>query len=136
MKCWGPVAIPMGVCRGKLIRFRDADGREHLRHMTDAALQGEQAALCAILAGDGLSINRMHQRDLAEYLSSVVIPTRVTHVERTGWHKIGDGLDLVLPGGTITASDLDERVVLNGAAQGPYEVRGTLRDWQAGVGAV
>lgn len=133
----------LGACRdpngsewGKLIRFRDADGRAHDAHVTDAELHGDPATFCAKLANEGLSINRAHQRDLAEYLSSVKVPTRITHVERTGWHKIGERLAFVLPGETIASSGLNERVILNSAAHGPYEANGALADWQAGVGAL
>lgn len=133
----------LGACRdpngsewGKLICFRDADGRVHFAHVTDAELHGDPATFCAKLAREGLSINRAHQRDLAEYLSSAKVPTRITHVERTGWHKIGKRLAFVLPEETIASSGLNERVILNSAAHGHYEANGALADWQAGVGAL
>lgn len=142
VKVSGPFKV-LGACRnpnghewGKLISFRDADSREHILHLAEAELQGDPAALCAKLAGEGLRINREHQRKLSEYISSVSIYARVTHVERTGWHKIGGSHAFVMPGAPIAASDLDERVILSSTAHGPYAANGSLEDWQAGVGAL
>src|ERR1700722_13077349 len=111
------VAAPfeiLGACRdphgrswGKYLRWRDGDGRAHVQHVTDAALQGDPSALCASLASDGLRINRAQQRAFANYLS--------------GARVMGRG---------------SEPVILDGAAQGPYEARGSLKDWQAGVGTL
>jgi uncharacterized protein (DUF927 family) len=137
------VAAPfeiLGCCRdphgrewGKFLRWRDPDGRTHNRHVTDSALQGEPAALCAALASDGLRINRTRQRDLASYLSGVSVKRRVTTVLRTGWHDIGGQSVFVLPEITIGPRG-SETVILDGAAHGPYEARGSLKEWQEGVG--
>ena len=132
----------LGACRdpngrgwGKWIRWRDADGRAHVQHVADGALQGEPAALCAGLASDGLKINRAHQRHLVAYLSAANVRGRVTIVSRTGWHEIGGHSVFVLAEETFGPRGA-ERVILDAAAIGPYESRGTLRDWQAGVGAL
>ena len=50
----GQCRDPHGRAWGKQIRFRDADARLHMRHVSDAALHGEPAALCAELADEGL----------------------------------------------------------------------------------
>ena len=132
----------LGACRdphgrewGKQMRFRDADKRVHTRHVSDAALHGDPATLCADLADEGLRINRSRQRELAEYLSGVGVGARVTVVNRTGWHEVGGQPVFVLPAETI-AADSDERVVLDPTAHGPYEARGSLEDWKQGVGAL
>jgi uncharacterized protein (DUF927 family) len=139
------VAAPfeiLGCCRdphgrewGKFLRWRDPDGRTHNRHVTDSALQGEPAAICAALAADGLRINRTRQRDLASYLSGVSVKRRVTTVLRTGWHDIGGHSLFVLPEITIGPRG-SETVILDGAAHGPYEAGGSLKDWQEGVGGL
>jgi uncharacterized protein (DUF927 family) len=130
----------LGCCRdphgrewGKFLRWRDPDGRTHNRHVTDSALQGDPAALCAALASDGLRINRTRQRDFAGYLSGATVKRRVTTVLRTGWHDIGAQSVFVLPEITIGPRGA-ETVILDGAAHGPYEARGSLKDWQEGVG--
>ncbi|MBB4196684.1 hypothetical protein CCR94_22020 [Rhodoblastus sphagnicola] len=132
----------LGACRdphgrgwGKWLRWRDADKRTHLRHIEDAALQGEPAPLCAALAGEGLRINRGAQRHLVAYLSGANVKGRVTIVARTGWHEIGGKAVFVLPQETIGPRGA-ETVILDAAAHGPYEARGTLKDWQQGVGAL
>jgi putative DNA primase/helicase len=120
---------------GKWLRWRDGDKREHLRHVSDAALQGDPAALAATLASDGLRIARTQQRALASYLSAVTVKGRVTMVARTGWHCINGRDVFVLPGETIGPRG-GETVILEASAHGPYETRGTLDDWRAGVGAL
>ncbi len=132
----------LGACRdphgsgwGKWLRWNDADKRAHLRHVEDAALQGDPAALCAVLAGEGLRINRNAQRHLVAYLSGASVTARVTIVNRTGWHKIGGNGVFVLPGETIGPRGA-ENVILDAAAHGPYEAHGSLRDWQEGVGVL
>jgi uncharacterized protein (DUF927 family) len=126
---------PRGRGWGKLLQFRDADGCIHMRHVSDAALQGDPAGLCAELAGDGLGISRSHQRELAEYLAGVSVSERVTIVSQTGWQEVGGQRVFVLPDETI-AADMSERVVLDAAAHGPYEARGSLEDWKQGIGAL
>lgn len=120
---------------GKWLRWRDGDGREHLRHVSEAALQGEPSAVCSMLASDGLRIDRVHQKALVSYLCSVAPKGRVTLVSRTGWHAIAGRDVFVLPGQVLGPRG-SENVILDGAAIGPYEARGTLADWQKGVGAL
>lgn len=126
----------MGECRdprgenwGKVLRWRDADGREHVRHVADRDLHGEPAALCAGLADHGLRINPARQRDFRGYLAAARVTHRVTVVERTGWHEIGRQAVFVLPGETIGPRGA-ERVILDAAASGPYEARGTVDEWR------
>jgi putative DNA primase/helicase len=131
----GQCRDPQGCAWGKQIRFRDADGRVHTRHVSDAGLQGDPASLCGELAGDGLQVDRSHQRELAEYLSGVTVSERVTNVSKTGWHEIDGQHVFVLPAETI-AGDLSERVMLDTAARGSYEARGSLEDWKQGIGTL
>lgn len=124
---------PHGGAWGKTLRWCDPDGRVHVRHVADADLHREPATLCSALVADGLRINRARQYDIAMYLSAVAVKRRVTLVPRTGWHEIAGQFVFVLPGETVGPQG-GERVVLDTSAQGSYEVRGTLRDWQEGVG--
>ncbi len=126
---------PQGRGWGKWLRWRDADGRVHALHVTDAALQGDLAPLCSTLAADGLAINRSHQRHLVNYLSAARVDGRVTIASQTGWCEVGGKLNFVLPAETIGPRGA-ETVILDGRATGPYEVRGTLKDWQEGVAAM
>jgi putative DNA primase/helicase len=129
----------IGACRdahgggwGKLLHWQDGDRRQHVQHVAEAALHGEPAALCAQLADLGLRIARTRQRDFAGYLSAANVRRRVRLVSRTGWHEIEGRRVFVLPGQTIGPAG-GERVILDAAAHGPYEARGTIEDWRDGV---
>ena len=131
----GACRDPHGHAWGKFLRWHDADNRLHVRHVSDAALQGDPAALCAGLASDGLRINRSQQRAFAVYLSGAMVGGRATLVNRTGWHEIAGQSVFVLAEKTI-GSRGTETVILDAGAAGPYEACGTLQAWQAGVGTL
>ena len=91
--------------------------------------------MCAPLAAEGLQIVLSQQREFAKYLSGAESSGRVTVVQRTGWHEI-EGEDIfVLPGENIGRKGVG-RVLLAGAACGPYKSRGTLAEWREGVAAL
>jgi hypothetical protein len=81
----GACRDPHGFGWGKWLRWKDHDGRIHTRHVTDAALQGDPASLCAMLAGEGLTINRSQQRAFAIYLGGC-------NVKGPRNHRSSDGL--------------------------------------------
>jgi uncharacterized protein (DUF927 family) len=122
---------PHGRAWGKVLRWRDADGREHVQHIADAALQGDPATLCAILADPGLEIAPAYQRHLRAYLAAVRSRSRLTVVMHTGWHIVGGRSVFVLPSETIGPRGA-EQVILDGVAHGSYETRGTIEDWRNG----
>jgi putative DNA primase/helicase len=117
------------------VRWCDPDGRKHERFVPDAALHGDPASLCAGLAEGGLTIARIQQRQFAAYLAGANVRGRVTMVRRTGWHVIEGQAIFVLPGEAIGPKGAGA-VVLDAAAHGPFEARGSLSDWQRGVGAL
>lgn len=123
---------PNGGAWSRLLRWRDPDGRMHERFVADEALHHDPSALCAPLAAEGLEIVREQQRAFASYLSGAHSAGRVTVVERTGWHTIEGENVFVLPGECI-GSRRAGRVLLDGAAPGPYETKGTLSEWREGV---
>lgn len=126
---------PDGRGWGRFLRWRDLDGRLHEKFVADEVSQGEPAAICGLLAAEGLQIIRNYQRELANYLSSVQTAARVTVVHRTGWHEIDGENVFVLPSDNIGRKFVG-RVLLDGAAHGPYDTRGTLAEWRDGVGAL
>jgi uncharacterized protein (DUF927 family) len=128
----GACRDPVGAGWGKVLRWPDSDGRSHVRHVADACLYGEPGALCGDLASLGLWIDRNRQRELVGYLSAVRAPRRVTVVSRTGWHEIGGRSVFVLAGETIGRRG-GEQVILDAAAHGPYEARGSIEDWRSGL---
>ena len=96
-------------------------------------MQGEPAILCSLLASEGLAIHPDHKKHLLSYLAGAQSNRRVTVVMRTGWHEIEGRKRFVLPSETIGQEGL-ELVVLDATAVGPYEAKGSLEGWQAGVG--
>ena len=130
----GACRDPHGCGWGLWLRWKDPDQRIHTHHVTNAALQGAASALCGGLADEGLRINPNQQRAFRTYLAGCNVTGRVTIVRRTGWHDI-DGHRVFVPDETIGPKG-SERVILNASAAGPYEARGSLADWQRGVGAL
>jgi hypothetical protein len=120
----GACRDPQGHGWGKMLRWRDADGREHVCQVADHDLHGDPAMLCAKLAEVGLRIERKGQRDFADYLSVVDARSRVTVVPPRA--------SFVLPGETIGGRG-SERVILDPTGQGLYEARATIDDWRNGV---
>jgi putative DNA primase/helicase len=96
---------------------------------------GDPGVLCASLLSDGLVIERIYFLHFASYLNRVRVKSRVITVDRTGWHNIKGRWHFVLPKETIGPSD-GERVILKEAGVDYYEKRGTLTDWQAGIGTM
>jgi uncharacterized protein (DUF927 family) len=119
-----------------LLRWQDADGKEHTFAASDADLHGDCKALFGNLASRGLYIvtgkDRVH---LIHYLNAVEVTDRVTEVATTGWHTVGDKKIFALPDNVIGTVD-GETIIVRGAADNnsPFEKRGTLDDWKAGVG--
>ena len=130
----GATRDTQGASLGKYLRWNDADGRTHTRHVSDAILQGDATQLCAMLADEGLSVSsKGQQRNLQNYLSGAHVQQRATLVNRTGWHCINGANVFVLPNETLGPTDA-ENVVLEGAQAAPYETSGSLNDWQNSVG--
>lgn len=127
----GECRDPNGSAWGKLLRFQDADGREHIKHVSNATLHGDPGVICQTLAHDGLNIARSEQRFLADYLASAKVSTRLTVVDRTGWHDIDGQRVFALPSSAI--GNNAENVFLNLNAPSPYSSSGSLDDWKNSV---
>ena len=84
-------------------------------------------------ADNGLRINRSQQRHLVAYLSAANVNARVTIVNHTGWHDIAGQPVFVLPDIVIGPRGA-ERAILDGSSVGSYSTRGSLGDWQEGIG--
>ena len=128
----GACRDPHGSAWGKLLRWRDDDGRLHTRHVADADLHGEPAALCGSLAHEGLRIDRMRHREFLGYLNALRPKRRAITITRTGWHEIGGRSVFVLPGETVGPCG-GERVILDAAASGAYEAHGIVEEWRDGA---
>src|SRR5262245_31469258 len=127
----GRARDPNGDDWARWIRFQDADGRHHQVAIRDADLHGDPRTLAATLARQGLWILPKGRNALVEYFNNLEVEERLTFVPRTGWHDVGNRRVFVLPGEAFGASEL---VLLNTDTASPYGYRGTLADWQNGIG--
>ena len=132
----GRVRAPNGEGWARWLRWCDDDGGVHTQSISDAELHGDPGALCATLASRGLKISTgLTRSHLFRYLNDASVDSRVTVVSKTGWHQIGDAKVFVLPDETI-GSVKGETVIVQGAAAAPFEKRGSLGEWQNGVGSL
>ena len=132
----GRVRDPNGEGWARLLRWSDDDKRVHTHAVSDADLHGDISALCANLASRGLRITTGPDRNyFVRYLNEVDVENRVTVVPTTGWHDIGTAKVFALPDHTI-GSVAGETVIVQGATTSPFDSRGTLADWQSGVGSL
>jgi hypothetical protein len=119
----------------RMLRFKDADGREHTATVSDAELHGEASALAAKLAHCGLQIatGRGSREKFVAYLNGAMVRARVTTVDRTGWCDVSGVAVFVLPAGAIGAPR-GEAVMLQGGATAAYGSKGTLEGWRETIG--
>jgi uncharacterized protein (DUF927 family) len=111
---------------GRLLRWRDDDGRQHQHVVSDADLYSDVAVLFATLASKGLTISVGPAKTyLVSYLNQADIEDRITVVPRTGWHEIDSK--------TVFVPSLDNKIIVSVAAS-PFSSSGTLEDWQQSVG--
>jgi len=118
---------------GRLLRWKDSDGRAH-----------EWAMPISLLAGDGLDVRRAlldgglyvsaspkARNLLTNYLASVHVPARARAVTTTGWFAQA----FVFPDGAIGGAPGDEHVILQTPhfVDHSYNIKGTLEDWQTNV---
>jgi Domain of unknown function (DUF927) len=128
---------PNGNDWGRLLRFKDDDGDEHEHVVTDAALHGDRGVLCSDLAAQGLRLATVasDRSQFVRYLNEVRTHTRVTRLQRTGWHVVKGQPVFVHPTGALGAPT-GEIVRFEGGPQSPYAHAGTLEEWQSSVGAL
>lgn len=119
---------------GRLLRWRDHEGREHQWAMPMEALATEQGAVRARLLSEGLpfiTTNAHYRERFSEYLQTAPTERMVRCVGRVGWH----GDTYVLPDKAIGPEGGEEILY-----QPPHEafhhwrISGTLEQWREHVG--
>lgn len=119
---------------GRLLRWRDSEGREHQWPMPQELLATDTGAVRARLLNGGLSFvttNPRYRERFAEYLQSAPVTRRARCVTRIGWH----GDTFVLPDIAIGPADAEETIY-----QPPHEaihywtIKGTAAEWRDAVG--
>jgi putative DNA primase/helicase len=118
---------------GRLLEWRDKDDKPHSWAMPIALLSGAGEEYRRRLLHGGLYVGMgIKQRErLGLYLQTQCPATRVTCVDRIGWH---DGT-FVLPNTSIPAPGA-ERVIFQSDAEPDHrlDVRGTATEWREHVG--
>ena len=119
---------------GRLLRWRDNEGRQHQWAMPMELLASDAGALRARLLGEGLPFIatnlRMRER-FTEYLQRASVYRRVLCVPRIGWH----GDVYVLPDAAFGSSE-DEEILYQPPSDSVHQwkVRGTADQWREHVG--
>ncbi len=114
---------------GKLLKWRDHEGRVHRWAMPMHLLSRQGVGPIPVLLSGGLTIES--DARLLEYVKKAS-PTRViTCTERTGWH----GHSYVLPDKTIGLEGAGEIVYQSATeAESINTLKGTLEEWRLQVG--
>lgn len=119
---------------GRLLVFRDHDGREHRWTCPQAMHAGNGDELRAVLLREGLAIttNPAQRRRVADYIQMAQTEVTARCVDRTGWH----GDVFVLPRETIGDSEAEpvlfQAATIDGVTLGQA---GTLAGWIETVAA-
>lgn len=118
---------------GRLLRFRDHDGRERELAVPCSALAGDGRELVSLLLDAGLELVPQRARFLLQYVATRSPDHRVLHVTQTGW--LADRSAFVLPHCTVGRSDIVFQCRSEHRATGP-SMRGDFRRWRETVGAI
>ena len=119
---------------GRLLVVKDRDGSQHKWAMPMSMLAGDGTGYREELLSLGLDIapGRFAKDQLHQYISTARPDWKARCVSRIGWHRTTSGLVYVLPDTTFGESIGGERVLFQsgGTEKHPYQVAGTLKDWQ------
>ena len=114
---------------GRLLKWQDADKKEHTWSMPDTLLHGDNSELAKSLASQGLDIPPGKPKDLSAYISSVKTNKRYRCVDRIGWSNNC----FVLPDRTI--GQTKEDIVYQSESFSDHQVKqkGTMENWQLSI---
>ena len=117
---------------GRLLKWRDLEGRQHAWAMPMSQLAGDGNEYRSRLLDGGLMISPGRKvRDLlTTYIQTAVTKERMLCVPRIGWH----GESFVLPTETVGATG-SEQVIFQTTHEMEHslEIAGTLDDWKQNV---
>jgi uncharacterized protein (DUF927 family) len=119
---------------GRLLRWRDQEGKLHEWAMPMEALAAEQSTVRARLLAEGLpfiTTNAHYREKFSEYLQNAPVARMVRCVPRVGWY----GDIFVLPDCAIGPEGCEEVLYQPPHdASHHWKVRGTLEEWLVQVG--
>jgi uncharacterized protein (DUF927 family) len=123
---------------GKALRWKDPDGKMHIRIVKGTELIGAAGQkLCGELMSGGLHIDPAYYNQFLRYIAITKGDNKIVVVTRTGWHDMDGNRVFALPDRVICPSDDAEGVVFDPAVSkhAGYAARGTLDDWKQRVAA-
>ncbi len=119
---------------GRLLQFKDRDGKQHSWAMPMAMMAGDHAAYREILLSFGVQIStsRKARDKLAEYLQSYQVSEKVLCVDQIGWHNDS----FVLVDKTFSPDEKEKPILqLGGQIESRLKTAGSLQDWRDRVAA-
>jgi putative DNA primase/helicase len=123
-----------GMNCGRLLRWKDDEGRQHEWAMPMELLASDCAAVRARLLSEGLpylATNRVLRERFSEYLQTSPVNDRYLYIDRIGWH----GRTYVLPDQSIGPNELAPvRYQSPSDAEHYWTIRGTAEDWRTHIG--
>lgn len=115
---------------GRLLRFRNADGRLLSWAMPNELLAGKPDSILSALLSMGLDMDYQLRAKVCQYIASQYPKDRVIAAISTGWHTPEL---FIMPRQNIGKGNA---IFQSEAANGDdYKQGGTLEGWQAGIGA-
>lgn len=116
---------------GRLLRFRNADGRELTWAMPNELLAGKPDSILSVLLGMGLDVDYQRRTKVCQYIAAQYPKDRVIAATSTGWHSRAL---FIMPRQNIGEG---KAMFQSDFANGDdYCQGGTLEGWQAGIGAM
>ncbi len=115
---------------GRLLRFRNADGRLLSWAMPNELLAGKPDSILSVLLSMGLDMDYQLRSKVCQYIASQYPKERVIAAISTGWHTPEL---FIMPRQNIGKGNA---IFQSESANGDdYKQGGTLEGWQAGIGA-
>jgi putative DNA primase/helicase len=118
---------------GRLLKWRDSEGKSHGWTVPMELLIGDPAKVRAYLVRNGLpyiSSNPGHRNRLTEYLVSAATEQRIRSVSKVGW----SGRTFVLPDRAVSPDGQEETIYQRSTNVAHWGTRGSLEDWRENVG--
>lgn len=119
---------------GRILRWKDPEGREHVYAMPCISAS-ERGAFWDVLLDRGFDvpIRNADRSLLLQYILSGTVPPQLTTcVHQTGWVNPADGCAFVLPDRSFGNQNVAYQT--NGSSTSPFSKKGTLAGWQETIG--
>ncbi|MCY4046114.1 MAG: DUF927 domain-containing protein [Cellvibrionales bacterium] len=114
---------------GRLLKWQDADKKEHQWPMPDTLLHGDYTELARSLVSQGLYIDPGAEKQVSSYISSIDTDKRVRCVDHLGWVENS----FVLPNTSIGVGKEEIYYQSESIADHQIKQSGTLKEWQESI---